>query len=129
MPTHVHILIDPGHPDAASPVSDILRSIKLPLTQRVIAWAREHDPGMLELMRDEQPNASCSLRFWQRGGGYDRNLFERRTIMEMIDYIHMNPVEARLCARAEDWPWSSAASYLDRSKGPMRIDWESMAAI
>jgi hypothetical protein len=28
-----------------------------------------------------------------------------------IEYIHNNPVRRALVARAEDWPWSSAAWY------------------
>jgi len=37
MPTHMHLLIYPGRPDESSPVSAILKKIKLPVSQRVIA--------------------------------------------------------------------------------------------
>lgn len=33
-----------------------------------------------------------------------------------IDYIHQNPVKSHLCARPEDWKYSSARDYMD-SKG------------
>ena len=29
-------------------------------------------------------------------------------MMRIIHYIEDNPVRAKLCPRAEDWPWSSA---------------------
>ena len=31
-------------------------------------------------------------RFWQAGGGFDRNALEPRIILAMIEYIHANPV-------------------------------------
>jgi len=62
----------------------------------------------LEHLRDEQPNGKVSYRFWQRGGGYDRNVWEPDTLRKMIEYIHDNPVRRGLVTRATDWPWSSA---------------------
>jgi len=37
-----------------------------------------------------------------------------RHLLQVTRYIHRNPVEAQLVARAEDWSWSSYPSYLDR---------------
>ena len=54
-----------------------------------------------------KPDGRHSLRFWQRGGGYDRNLWSAREIRRKIDYIHANPVRHGLVARPEDRPWSS----------------------
>lgn len=124
MPTHMHLMIYPGSPEDASLVSDILKQIKLPLAQRVIAWAKREDPSMLDRMRDEQPNGSASFRFWQRGGGFDRNLSTQKAIWDMIHYIHRNPVEDGLCASPEDWEWSSARTYLNKNAGMLPIDYE-----
>lgn len=41
-------------------------------------------------------------------GRHKANLcLEDRYLLNLINYIQMNPVRARLVARAEDWPWSS----------------------
>ena len=73
---------------------------------------RYNDPGDAHaLIRDEQPGGSVAYRFWQRGGGHDRNLREPEAIHAEIEYMHNNPVRRGLVARAEDWPWSSAAWY------------------
>jgi putative transposase len=80
-------------------------------------------------MEDQQPNGEVSYRFWQRGGGYDRNLFEPATIFEEIDYFHNNPVRRGLCLKPEDWFWSSAADYAGIRVGPLRIDRESLPVI
>ena len=50
-------------------------------------------------------------RFWQAGGGFDRNVVELATVHSIIDYIHANPVRRRLVERPEDWDWSSARWY------------------
>jgi putative transposase len=60
--------------------------------------------------------------FWQSGGGYDRNVTEPRTLREMIDYIHLNPVRRGLVERPEDWKWSSAAWFLGVGDSPLRLD-------
>ncbi len=65
-------------------------------------------------------------RFWQRGGGYDRNLTEPHTISAEIDYLHMNPARRGLCERAVDWHWSSAADYLAVRQGPLVLHPESL---
>jgi len=60
--------------------------------------------------------------FWQSGGGFDRNVIKPSTLMNMIDYIHMNPVWRGLCEKPEEWKGSSAAWYLDGGEVPTRVD-------
>ncbi len=47
-------------------------------------------------MLDIQPNGSQAVRFWQRGGGYDRNIHTAEELWEKITYIHRNPVKRKL---------------------------------
>ena len=65
---------------------------------------------MLELTVRERPGVHC-FRFWQEGGGYDRNLRSEVAILAAIDYIHENPVRRGLCKPSADWRWSSARHY------------------
>ena len=41
-------------------------------------------------------------------------------------YIHLNPVIAGMCARAQDWHWSSARCYLEIGPAP---EWLTTAAL
>ena len=50
-------------------------------------------------------------RFWQPGGGYDRNIDNLDTLSRMIEYLHLNPVRRGLAKRAVDWEYSSAGWY------------------
>ncbi len=124
MPEHAHLLLWPTQ--SPYDVSSILGTIKLPVTRRAQNFVREHSPNFLERMADIQPNGDVHYRFWQRGGGYDRNSVEPNTIWKQIDYIHSNPVRRSLCRSAEDWYWSSAGVYAGLREGPISIDKESL---
>lgn len=124
MPEHVHLLIWPRKPDYK--ISDILNSIKFSVAKRGVAFVKKEAPAFLKQMSDRQPSGRLCYRFWQRGGGYDRNLNESRAIYQQIEYIHNNPVRRGLCERAEDWFWSSAADYAGVQKGPLALQLESL---
>ena len=82
-------------------------------------------------MTHARPNGKIAHRFWQRGGGHDRNLFTPEAVRAGIDYVHLNPVRRGLCERPADWRWSSAADYAARDRGteragpPLSIDFAS----
>jgi hypothetical protein len=60
--------------------------------------------------------------FWQSGGGYDRNIISGKTLLQMIDYLHLNPVRKSLVPKAADWKWSSAAWWEGVTQGaPLRL--------
>ena len=119
MPEHAHLLLFPLK--IGYSVSAILTSIKKPVSNRAIAFLKATAPHFLERMRDRQPNGRCVLRFWQRGGGHDRNLWSPAHIWEKIDYIHLNPVRRGLCETPAEWFWSSAGFYAGKRDGPLPI--------
>jgi putative transposase len=77
-------------------------------------------------MKDRQPSGAVSHRFWQRGGGYDRNLRSDRDIYEKIRYVHLNPVRRGLAKDAGDWPWSSARTHETGKPEPISLNLESL---
>ncbi|MCH8146602.1 MAG: transposase [Planctomycetes bacterium] len=105
MPEHVHLLIYPRK--ATYSISNILLAIKRPVARHALSYVRRNAPSFLRRMRDAQPNGRVAHRFWQRGGGYDRNLIDAKTIRKTIDYIHLNPIRRDLAENPEDWYWSS----------------------
>jgi putative transposase len=109
MPEHVHVLVWPREPDYE--VRLIRTALKVPVQRKALAYLRLHAPEFLPRLRDEQPNGEVHYRFWQRGGGYDRNVTDPETVRSMIEYIHNNPVRRGLVRQATDWPWSSARFY------------------
>ena len=123
MPEHVHLVLLPlkGTREA-----DILSTLKQSTSTRALNWLRQHAPEFLPNLLDAQPNGDQHYRFWQRGGGYDRNLRSVRDIHEKIAYVHDNPVRRGLVPKATDWRWSSASAWMTGVDEPMAIDRASL---
>ncbi|MGB0768454.1 MAG: REP-associated tyrosine transposase [Phycisphaeraceae bacterium] len=105
MPEHFHLLIRPAEIEQA--IAPMLRRLKAGLAKRVIQRWRELDAPILGRLTDQQG----ATRFWQRGGGYDRNLYREEELVEKITYIHFNPVRRELVSEPGEWKWSSARAY------------------
>ena len=87
MPNHVHIVLWPM-PNYT--LSNILQSLKS-------YTAREANKLL---------NRS-GLDFWQRES-FDHWIRNDEENARCCSYVVHNPVKARLCAKSEDWKWSSA---------------------
>jgi putative transposase len=120
MPEHVHVLVCPRQP--AYEVRLIRTALKMPVQRKALKYLRQHAAGFLEQLRDLQPNGEVHHRFWQRGGGYDRNVLEPATALAMIEYIHNNPVRRGLVQKPTDWLWSSSRFYAGETRVPIRMD-------
>ena len=52
----------------------------------------------------------------------DKIITSNRQFYSTINYIHYNPVKARLCGRITDWPWSSAFEFIEKVGKPKAIE-------
>jgi putative transposase len=120
MPEHVHLLIHPRQPDYR--ISTILWAIKRPVARRAILFLSQNSPEWLARLTATRADGGTERRFWQAGGGYDRNLMEPATVRRVIDYIHNNPVRRGLVDTPEKWSWSSAAFYAGQRPVKIEID-------
>jgi len=119
MPEHVHLLIYPRTPDGC--VSGILRAIKEPVGRKAIDHLKQAaSPWLARLTVQE--GQRLRHRFWQPGGGYDRNIVEPATAHLVAEYIHANPVRRGFVERPEDWQWSSARWYAGMRPVPVEMD-------
>jgi putative transposase len=123
MPEHIHVVILPL---PGIKMSSILTTIKQSVSKRAIIWMKDNAPNFLNKLEDKQPNGARCYRFWQRGGGYDRNLRSISDIYEKIEYIHANPVRRGLASKPEDWKWSSCHAWELGEDVPIPIDRESL---
>lgn len=103
MPEHVHLLLFPDL--AVANVTDILKSLKTGFAMKVIKRWKAMSPPAPILDRLDHHGVT---RFWQRGGGYDRNIYSREELNEKNKYINENPARRGLVSRPEQWHWSSA---------------------
>ena len=121
MPNHVHLIIHPRQ-DPYS-IARILRSIKQPVSRRALEYLRRSNPEGLRLLATGQQDEP--YQFWQKGGGYDRNITKIETLTEAVRYIHDNPVRKGLVETADQWCYSSAADWQSIRPGPIPIDFDT----
>jgi putative transposase len=124
MPDHVHLLVNPG--EAAGEMSRFLQAVKEPVARQAIAFLKANAPQWLARLTVREGDR-VRHRFWQPGGGYDRNITSVETLRAMIEYIHANPVRRGLVARIEDWEWSSARWYAGIR--PVKIEMDDQVLI
>jgi putative transposase len=96
MPEHVHLLLCPKRPDYD--VRLILQAVKEPVGRRAVKHLQQNAPEWLPRIAVKR-GKHLEHRFWQAGGGFDRNAFEPATVLAMIEYIHNNPVRRSLATR------------------------------
>jgi putative transposase len=123
MPEHVHLVLQPR---SGVRIADILKSIKQSVSRHALEWLKTNEPGFLTQLEDIQPSGRRSYRFWQRGGGFDRNVRSIADIHEKINYVHENPVRRGLVSKASLWPWSSCHAWETGRNEPIAIDRASL---
>jgi putative transposase len=119
MPEHVHLVIYPRQP--VYDIRQILKSIKEPVGRKAVSYIKQHAPGWLPRIT-VQHGTRTAHRFWQAGGGHDRNLWESELIQVVIEYVHQNPVRRGLVEYAHQWRWSSAGWLENAGKNSLRPD-------
>jgi putative transposase len=107
MPDHVHLLI--SEPAGATPAK-VMQVFKQRVSRELRAKKRAPKQQLQFQFPGEEP---LPRRFWQRRY-FDHNVYSRRQLRQKLDYMHANPVNAKLVRNPNDWPWSSWAAYLGK---------------
>ncbi len=89
MPNHVHLIVVPGDMDG---LRATFANVHRRYARRINARYR------------------WTGHLWQ--GRYGAVVMDEEHLTHAARYVALNPVRARLCDRAEDWPWSSARAHL-----------------
>ena len=89
MPNHVHIILVPSDEDGL---------------RRTFAELHRRYTGFINA------RARTTGHLWQ--GRYGSVAMDEAHLANAVRYVTLNPVRARLVARAADWPWSSARAHL-----------------
>jgi putative transposase len=108
MPDHAHVLLCPR--TAEYDIAGIRKSIKQSVARRAIQFLKSEAPEWLERLAVVE-GGKRSYRFWQAGGGYDRNIQNAKVAWSAVHYLHANPVRREMAATPVDWRWSSARWY------------------
>lgn len=120
MPEHVHVLLCPRRPHYE--MRRILAALKRPVAAAAKAFlVQQKDRDWLERLTVRYPTREV-FRFWQPGGGFDHNVFREKTVADVVEYIHANPIRRALVALGTDWKWSSARFWEGKTDIPLAMD-------
>jgi len=112
MPDHVHALV--WFPQAER-ISIFMNKWKEHTSHRIKEFLRSKMPSYWSTLGENDP-------VWQRRY-YVFHVETSGKVEEKLNYLHENPVRARLVSRAVDWRWSSARWYLERRAVGVPISW------
>ncbi|MHC4642296.1 MAG: REP-associated tyrosine transposase [Planctomycetota bacterium] len=121
MPDHVHLLIKPM--DEEYSISNILKDIKTDTARKAVKYLKENKPSELSKLNTAQRYRK--YRFWQKGGGYDRDIIKESTLIDSVEYIHNNPLRKSLVDEPGKWYYSSYNCWMNGVDEPLRIDKET----
>ncbi|MGE0480083.1 MAG: hypothetical protein AB7Q17_06380 [Phycisphaerae bacterium] len=120
MPEHAHVLLLPRAADYE--MRYILVALKQPVSTAARRLLEEIENDAWQALLTVEYASRTVFRFWQPGGGLDRNIVRQRSVAAVIDYIHTNPVRRGLTLRPTDWQWSSARFWDGCDDVPIRMD-------
>jgi len=113
MSNHIHLIISAKNNDT----SDILRDFKKFTSKQIIAAITNnaHESRrdwMLNIFKGqgEKNIRNTNYQFW-RQDNHPKELYGLEFILQKLNYIHNNPVEAGIVERPEDYLYSSAKDY------------------
>jgi putative transposase len=132
MPNHLHIII---WPVGKYNISEILRDFKKQTSKEIIKILREggirnptitsgriKNPTFSDLLKLFTVNSKKQqYKVWQ-SRNWVENIYSDKFLEQKTNYIHNNPVRAKLVEKAEDYPYSSFKNYFFNGKFLINID-------
>jgi len=113
MPNHIHIL---WRKQDAWIEKNVQQHFLKYTAQNIKFNLLNNDPSELTHYRSTQRDRK--FHFWERRP-YRARTLTRAVLEQKIDYIHYNPVKAGLCMLPEDYLFSSARFYYQKSENPI----------
>lgn len=114
MPNHVHLLIWPLNETYA--IDRILNDCKGRFAIKYRDYIKANHPDNFDSYTvKDNSRKRMVFRFWQPGGGFDRNLWNAKAIHDSIGYIEANPVRKNFSATPVEYRWSSAYARVNNT--------------
>ncbi|MDZ7717056.1 MAG: transposase [Balneolaceae bacterium] len=116
MEDHIHFIA------SGNDLAEKIRLFKSYTARKVIDYLKgqKEDEVLQKFRKNTTYNVGKSeFQLWQKGF-HPKQIIGDTMMVQKIDYIHKNPVEAGYINEEEDWSYSSIHNYLDQ-KAPITI--------
>ncbi|MFZ1702074.1 MAG: hypothetical protein WBO10_11860 [Pyrinomonadaceae bacterium] len=125
MPDHTHVVTD-----SSREIKDVLRFLNGISARRVINYLKENDfHSSLQKLRIQERRDTQKYSVYEHHPNAFR-LTSEESLMQKVNYVHLNPVRAGLVDLPDEYLYSSARQWHNRSleEEPLltdhrRIDW------
>jgi REP element-mobilizing transposase RayT len=115
MSNHIHLIIQSDQ----SKLSDLIRDLKAYLAREIIKMIESESESRADWILKRFEFAATSNKrnekrqFWKYGN-HPEEIFSEKFFWLKANYIHMNPVRAKIVSRASDYLYSSASNYVGK---------------
>jgi REP element-mobilizing transposase RayT len=115
MTNHIHLIIQ----SEDGKLSDLIRDLKAFLAREIIKLIQNGPESRSDWMLKRFEFAAKTNKrneknqFWNYGN-HPEEIFSEEFFWTKLNYIHMNPVRAKIVLVASDYLYSSASNYLDK---------------
>ena len=115
MPDHFHMVC---RSKTDNSLSEIFRDLKKFTSRTTITYLKQQKSEIysewLDCFRNGNNESGDSYKIWQDGFN-PKELSSNKFIDQKIEYIHNNPVKAGIVERPEDYNYSSAVNYAEKT--------------
>lgn len=122
MPSHIHMIFRDKNNEPEKLLGNIKRYSSQKIQEKIESNPQESRREWLLWMMERAAGKTSNVNkrmFWQHHNK-PIELWSQEVIMQKLNYIHQNPVEAGFVIDAEHWKYSSAFNYAE-GKGVMDI--------
>ena len=122
MPSHLHLIIS----SKSEPLASIIRDFKKHLAKSIIKELDLINESRKEWLLRAFKKAGANLKriskykVWQ-DGNQPKQLMSNMFMIQKLDYLHYNSVEAEIVDEPENYVYSSARDYAGR-KGLLEVE-------
>jgi REP element-mobilizing transposase RayT len=113
MSNHVHLIVQSSDGKLSDLIRDFKKFIATKILEKIQLEPESRREWMLERFKlaTESHSRNKNYQFWQYGN-HPEEIYTNKFMWSKLDYIHLNPVRARIVEKASQYIYSSASNYV-----------------
>ncbi len=116
MSNHIHMIVQASDGELSNLLRDFKKFTAKTILDKIQTEPESRREWMLERFAKatESHSRNTNYQFWKYGN-HPEEIYTEKFMWSKLDYIHLNPVRARIVAKASDYIYSSASNYVNNA--------------